>query len=86
MWDLIKGILGFSDAESDNGWRQVKEEERWELPFKAPFLLRLPVIRYPRYLYHAYRYRRHQAYYATLGMISWGEDEWVLYAIYRGWC
>jgi hypothetical protein len=71
--------------ESDKLWEEIKRVEGFELPQegKAPLLVRLPGIRRIRYIFvtlHADEWRR-----------AWGalclqpRDEWILYAISRGW-
>ncbi len=84
--NILVGVLGIGDRESDASWRQLKEEEGWELPPKAPALLRLPVIRYPRYLWHTMRFNAHATIWSSVGMVPQDYDRWVLYGMYRGWC
>lgn len=75
--------------EDDVRWLEEKQENGWEVPFKAPIIFRLPVIRYFRFLYHNIKLHLHVRQYQSLG-VGWGGpqryDEWVVYAIARGWC
>ena len=72
--------------EADEDWRKDRDERRWSLPAKAPWPLRLPVIRHIRAAYARIQVERH--YSCGLGMIGirTGYDDWVCYAIQRGWC
>ncbi len=76
----------FSESGNDKKWRILQEEEGWELPEKAPWPLRLPGVRHIRFIYHAAKVERHYKLYGSLGLFSTGYDDWVLYAIRRGWC
>lgn len=69
----------------DERWRADGNEWNWSLPPKAPRLLRLPIIRHFRALWLSYKIERHYAAWRGLGVRT-GYDEWVLYAIARGWC
>lgn len=74
-------------AIQDNLWSLDGERHGWSLPTKAPKVYRLPVIRTIRALYIAIKIERHNAFWShSLGSIPSGYDEWVLYAIRRGWC
>lgn len=66
-------------------WAEDGRRCGWELPPPAPRVLRLPVIRYIRCMWLSWKIARHYAFFAELGMVSSGYDEWVLYAISRGW-
>lgn len=70
----------------DELWMKDKEEEGWVLPKKANRFLRLPVIRYFRWFGRNLTVWIHNNIWMRAGLIPSGYDEWVLYAIYRGWC
>lgn len=65
-------------------WRQDGIDNRWSLPKPAHWLLRLPVIRHIRAGYFSIRIEWHYGS-CPVGLRT-GYDEWVLYAIARGWC
>ncbi len=67
-------------------WNQAAEEFGWTLPARAPWWARLPVMRHVRVIIAAYRIETHYRRWASVGLLSSGYDEWVLYAIWRGWC
>ncbi len=75
--------------ESEVRWKKDKERYKWELPRKAPFLFRLPIMRWLRGAIYAWRIQKWAGSWASVG-IGFGEpnqyDLWVLYAIRRGWC
>lgn len=75
--------------ESECLWRKEKEENNWQLPKKAFFIFRLPIIRYFRWFYHNIRIYGHANMWAKAGIGFGGPNQydlWVLYAISRGWC
>lgn len=78
------------DEYTEELWKEEKEKYGWELPKKAFFLLRLPVIRYVRWFYLNLKLRLWVHRWNSLGVgfggVAQPYDEWVLYAIYRGWC
>ena len=76
----------FWQSKAEKMWREMKKDEGWELPEKASWPLRLPIIRHIRFAYLVMRVARHYQFYGSLGLFSTGYDEWVLYAIRRGWC
>lgn len=51
---------------------------------RAPWLLRLPVIRHVRWFFNAWGLERHNRLYRGLGMIPGENDQLVLLAIWRG--
>ncbi len=67
-------------------WRKTKKERGWVLPAKAVWWKRLPIIRRFRAGFLSVKMEKH--YTKGLGSIGirTGYDEWVLYAIARGWC
>lgn len=73
-------------ARSEKYWNEEKEANGWELPRKAWWPLRLPIIRHGRAIFLMIMvdlfYRKGLG---SIGVRS-GYDEWVLYAIIRGWC
>ena len=71
-------------SDSDLAWQRDKIQNGWELPPKAGPVWRLPVVRHVRAVWHAWRIEDH---YARMPVgIRTGYDEWVAYAISRGWC
>lgn len=58
----------------------------WCLPPKAPWWKRLPLIRLARAIRGCWLVANHQAFWSTLGYVDTGYDEWVIFAIARGWC
>jgi hypothetical protein len=71
---------------SDERWEKDKALCKWELPPPAAWPLRLPVIRWFRATWVTIQVERHYAYgMGSIGLRS-GYDEWVVYAIARGWC
>lgn len=70
--------------ESDKRWYEDKELNNWKLPPPANYFLRLPVIRHVRAAILIYRVERH---YKNIPFgLRTGYDEWIIYAIVRGWC
>ena len=74
-------------SPSESAWEDDKRCNGWELPTPAHWVLRLPVIRNFRAIGLAIQIYKHEALMYRLGFgISTGYDQWVLYAIKRGWC
>lgn len=71
--------------EANREWFDDKTKNNWELPGKANFFLRLPIIRHIRTIWHSILIDRHNRFWRSLGMIPTGYDHWVLYAMWRGW-
>ena len=67
-------------------WRAVQKRTGWKLPPKAHWLLRLPFICRVRGVFISIRVERHYRFWQAMGSVRSGYDEWVLYAIHRGWC
>ena len=72
-------------ADSYSLWRAQGEAHGWTPPEPPPRVYRLPVIRHIRWLLAAIGVERHNAFWRSCGMIPTGADEWMLYAIRRGW-
>lgn len=76
-------------VKSEQCWRADKKSNGWELPKKTFFLLRLPIARRFRALYHEIHVYGWARSWGRAG-IGWGHpsqyDLWVLYAIRRGRC
>ena len=71
----------------DEEWREVGRSQGWELPPPAPWPLRLWGIRYVRAAVASVQLiRRHKQLGASLDYFPTGYDDWVIYAIARGWC
>lgn len=66
-------------------WHEDAARYGYKLPAPAPRLLRLPVIRLLRTLILALRVERHYAVASLWGLRN-PYDDWVLYAVRRGWC
>jgi hypothetical protein len=72
-------------AEMDALWLQQRKEHSWNLPAPVHAFWRLPVIRWIRGAYNAWRVEQHYSKgFGTIG-IRTGYDDWVIYAIFRGW-
>lgn len=70
--------------DSETRWREDGINNQWCLPERSHRFFRLPVIRHLRALYHTIRVEWHYTR-CPVGLRT-GYDEWVLYAIARGWC
>jgi hypothetical protein len=69
----------------DEEWREVGRSHSWTLPTPAPWPLRQWGIRYVRAAIASARLiRRHQLWRSEADASSY--DDWVVYAIARGWC
>jgi len=74
-----------STAEYDQAWRQDRDAFGWTLPGPAPRWKRLLFMRIIRAAWLAWKVERHYEAW-PLPSIRTGYDEWVIYAIRRGWC
>ncbi len=75
--------------DSDALWHQQAHEHGWMLPPPAPAVLRLPIMRWLRFVIRSIQVHRAAAQWAELGIGIGGPnqyDRWVLWAVYRGWC
>ena len=72
--------------DSEKLWRGSERANGWKLPAPAHWFFRLPVIRRIRCIYKARQIEGHYSLWDAMGPIRTGYDEWVLYAIARGWC
>ena len=71
----------------DEEWREVGRTHGWELPPAAPWALRLQGIRYVRAAVASVQLiRRQRQLGESLDYFPTGYDDWVIYAIARGWC
>ena len=71
----------------DEEWREVGRTHGWELPPAAPWPLRLRGIRYVRAAVASVQLiRRQRQLGVSLDYFPTGYDDWVIYAIARGWC
>jgi hypothetical protein len=78
--------LSEATKADDERWRKDRDELGWKLPPVAAWPLRLPVIRWFRATYAIMQVERHYVTgFGSFG-IRTGYDEWVIYAISRGWC
>ena len=57
----------------------------WTPPPLASLILRLPIIRHVRTLWHLVGAARHQAAWGSMGYLETGYDDWVLAGMWRGW-
>jgi len=74
--------------ESDNLWHEEAQENGWTLGSIAPWPMRLPVIRWVRFVVMSIAVHRHASQWASVGIGIGGPngyDRWRLWAIYRGW-
>ena len=69
---------------SDDRWRRDGAANGWKLPPPAAWWWRLPVVRHVRAVVHAERMEGHYSLWPN--SLRSGYDDWVLYAIRRGWC
>ena len=72
--------------ENEKKWLKAKDENKWLLPSPAPLFYRLPIIRRIRGAWLAYQVERHNRLWRSMGFFPMGYDEWVVYAVHRGWC
>ncbi len=74
----------------DEEWRRVGRIEGWRLPTPAPWPLRLWGVRYVRAavasarLIQRHELWRHELRHAAEASSTY--EDWVVYAIARGWC
>lgn len=72
--------------ENDRRWRDDATINNWVLPFVAPWPLRLPIVRAMRAVWHSIQTERHYRRWSMIGSLARsGYDEWVIYAVARGW-
>lgn len=68
-------------------WREQQASHKWTLPKPASRFFRLPIIRFFRAMLLTWKVERHYHFWSSnFGSIRSGYDEWVIYAIRRGWC
>jgi hypothetical protein len=76
-------------VDSETRWKEAQLRHGWELPEKAVWLLRIPIVRTIRQIYLSAKVSKMARAYAAIG-VGFGHmneyDAWVLYAIARGWC
>ena len=72
-------------AQWDEEWREVGRSHGWSLPPPAWGPLRLWGIRYVRAAIASVRLIRRDKLWQSEGSPS-AYDDWVIYAIARGWC
>ncbi len=75
--------------DSDIRWQRDKDEHGWQLPPRASWPLRLPIIRNIRGAWIMSRAEKYAFGFASMGIGIGGVsqyDRWVIYAIFRGWC
>ena len=70
----------------DDEWREVGRSHGWQLPPPAPWPLRLWGIRYVRAAVASARLIRRVQRSSSPECFPTGYDDWVIYAIARGWC
>lgn len=64
-------------------WEEVGEEFNWDMP-TTTWWKRLPIIRHVRATYHAIMVDRHERMWCSMGALSSGYDQWVLWGIWHG--
>ena len=64
-------------------WKADGERYGWVMP-AAPWWKRTLIIRRIRAFWHAVQVDRHQSFFRSMGSLSSGYDEWVLYGIAMG--
>lgn len=73
---------------SDKLWLEHKEFYGWEIP-KTHWALRLPVIRYIRFVFYNIQIYRWTKMWSDVGIgvgLPNQRDLWFAYAVMRGWC
>ena len=79
-------MLFFDNVKkSDSAWVDEADARGWILPAPNAAWRRLWGVRHIRYLIVVYRIERHYSFWEGLGSTRTGYDEWVAYAIWRGW-
>jgi len=73
-------------TDDDRRWLADGADFGWVLPKPAVWWKRLPVIRKFRAIAATIAIERHYGVYDLLGLVRTGYDEWVVYAIGKGWC
>jgi len=68
----------------DQEWRDLGQFHGWQMPRPAPWLFRLWGIRYLRAAVASVRLISKDPLVLSVGCS--GYDDWVIYAIARGWC
>jgi hypothetical protein len=82
----LNGEIVSKHERWDEEWRDVGRSHGWELPPPARWPLRLWGIRYVRAAVASVRLIRQNQLGSSLDCIPTGYDDWVIYAIARGWC
>lgn len=70
-------------TESDQRWHRDAARNGWAMPATQAWK-RLWLIRHVRWFYLNIQVYKHYLIWNSLGMISTGFDEWVLYGVRRG--
>jgi len=70
----------------DEEWRELGRSRGWELPPPAAWPLRIWGIRYVRAAAASVQFIRKNRDLAALDCFPSDYDDWVIYAIARGWC
>ena len=73
---------------SDAVWQEQQTSHGWVLPAPNPAWYRWPGVRWLRYAYNVIMVGRTRSYWSALGVGVNGSnpyDDWVLWAIVRGW-
>jgi hypothetical protein len=69
----------------DEEWREVGQSHGWRLPPPAPWPLRIWGVRYVRAAVATVQFVRKSELWESEECSS-NYDDWVIYAIARGWC
>ncbi len=82
----VNGEIVSKRERWDEEWQEVGRSHGWELPPPAPWPLRLWGIRYVRAAIASAQLIQQNELWLSLDSSLTGYDDWVIYAIGRGWC
>lgn len=74
-----------SERPTHAEWLAAGLDSGWGPPPRSGPLARLPVIRHVRTLWLTLQVARHSTFWAGMGMLDTGYDDWVLFGMWRGW-
>lgn len=72
-------------TDDDRRWLEDGQRREWTLPPAAPWYLRAWLVRHVRAFVVAWRIDTWDRAWREVGLIPTGYDQWVVYAIWRGW-
>ena len=73
-------------TDDDKRWHDDRDQLGYALPRKAAWPLRMPIIRHVRFYWLSWKIEQHYSMGPGSIGLRTGYDEWVLYAVWRGWC